>query len=103
MVQDGSKHPKPKLLKTRPASGHGSTLEAICVTCFESNRNKCTLKRFLPSYIDRHRTQVHKNNEIDVISFGDPRAAPILKVLKSNLPNRYGFHLQFLYSTIPIL
>lgn len=92
MVTCGSKDPKPKLSKTRPASGHGNTQEAICVACFEANRNKCTLKRFLPSYIDRHRTHVHKNDEIDVISFGDPRAIPILKALESISSNRYGFN-----------
>lgn len=85
--------PKPKLSKARAKSGHVNTQEAICVTCFKSNRKKCTLKRFLPSNIDRHRESVHQNKEIDVISFGDPRAGPILKTLERNQPNRYASFL----------
>ncbi len=87
MVHSGSKDPKPeKISKTgsRPNCGHEKTQEAICVTCFNANRTKCTLKRYLPSYIDRHCEQVHQKTEIDVISYGDPRAVPILKALRSD-------------------
>ena len=86
MVHSGSKDPKPEKISTgsRPNCGHEKTQEDLCVTCFNANRTKCTLKRYLPSYIDRHREHVHQKTEIDVISYGDPRAVPILKALRSD-------------------
>ena len=83
MVRGGNKKPNQNVSSKRQKGGHGSTLSAICVTCYNLKR-RCTLGRFNESSIKRHSQSVHQVGEkIDVISVEDPRAFSILKELKS--------------------
>ena len=74
-----------QLKKSRVKSGHEKTKRGICLTCFGSGKKgKCSIARFNPSSIERHKNTVHGGVQALIVRDDDPRARHAVKFLNEN-------------------